>query len=52
MPALRAHPDSSEVLFEYALTLSALQQGAEAVQALEKVVATVPDHPEGMAIAG
>ena len=46
MPALRTHPDSSEVLFEYALTLSALQRGAEAVHALEKVVAAMPDHPE------
>jgi tetratricopeptide (TPR) repeat protein len=46
MPAIRTHPDSADVLFEYALTLSALQRGAEAVAALEKVVAAMPDHPE------
>ena len=46
MPVLRTHPDSAEVLFEYGLTLSALQRGAEAVAALEKVVAVMPDHPE------
>jgi len=40
------HPEWSAVQFEYAKTLGVLQRGAEAISALERVVALEPEHPE------
>lgn len=45
-PLLEKEPRWPELQFEYALILSALQRGQDAMSALERVVALAPDHPE------